>query len=88
MPLQLLHKQDVPSREGSAQDKNSPDRKQAQRHSFTLSERSVSYVPPFGVEVLCCAYAPDGQTFAVGASDGIVRIYGDDTKVNNRPKIM
>lgn len=36
---------------------------------------------PFGVEILCCAYSADANSFATGASDGIVRVYNDDTKV-------
>lgn len=48
------------------------------RSSFELSERQASYQPPIGVEVLCCAYAADGDIFAVGASDGVVRVYADD----------
>ncbi|CAM9570081.1 unnamed protein product [Sphacelaria rigidula] len=46
--------------------------------SFSTSERPSSYQSPIGVEVLCCAYAANGDNFAVGASDGIVRIYTDD----------
>lgn len=36
---------------------------------------------PIGVEVLCCAYSGDGDFFAVGASDGVVRVYNDSTRV-------
>ena len=36
---------------------------------------------PIGVEVLCCAFSPDGDLFAVGASDGVVRVYNDSTRV-------
>ncbi|CAM9300076.1 unnamed protein product, partial [Discosporangium mesarthrocarpum] len=34
----------------------------------------------FGVQVLCCAYARDGKTFAAGASDSLIRVYDDNTK--------
>lgn len=40
---------------------------------------------PIGVEVLCCAFSGDGEFFAVGASDGVVRVYNDSTRVR-RPK--
>lgn len=36
---------------------------------------------PIGVEVLCCAFSGDGEFFAVGASDGVVRVYSDNTRV-------
>lgn len=37
-----------------------------------------------GVEVLCCAFSGDGEFFAVGASDGVVRVYSDTTRVRER----
>lgn len=36
---------------------------------------------PIGVEVLCCAFSGDGEHFAVGASDGVVRVYDDSRRV-------
>ncbi|CAN0208705.1 unnamed protein product, partial [Hapterophycus canaliculatus] len=35
---------------------------------------------PIGVEALCCAFSGDGEFFAVGASDGVVRVYSDNTR--------
>ncbi|CAN0007838.1 unnamed protein product [Pylaiella littoralis] len=42
-------------------------------------EEDVGEVP-IGVEVLCCAFSGDGELFAVGASDGVVRVYSDSTR--------
>lgn len=36
---------------------------------------------PIGAEVLCCAFSGDGEVFAVGASDGVVRVYDDSRRV-------
>ena len=36
---------------------------------------------PVDTEVLCCAYACTGQVFALGLSDGVVKVYDDNTKV-------
>lgn len=44
-------------------------------------EKDVDEVP-IGVEVLCCAFSADGEFFAVGASDGVVRVYSDSTRVS------
>ncbi|CAN0317356.1 unnamed protein product, partial [Scytosiphon promiscuus] len=33
-----------------------------------------------GAEVLCCAFSSDGDFFAAGASDGVLRVYSDNTR--------
>lgn len=71
--LQLLHSQEIDQQGGVE------NLAQHIRSSLTVSEREDSCQPPLlGVEVLCCAYAADGDIFAIGASDGVVRIYADD----------
>lgn len=82
---------DSPGREEKAEER----KEEGARRSSTPGTRRLSLHPkqerpkdeegdieiPIGVEVLCCAFSGDGEFFAVGASDGVVRVYNDSTRV-------
>lgn len=74
---QLLHTQALEKKDANPKDSQDVP----QDDSPKASLRSPLRLHRIGTEVLCCAYTRNGDTFAVGASDGIVRVYSDDSKV-------
>lgn len=73
---QLLHQRGLLAEGG-----HSPGREEEKGGDFAEDYNNHRVWAPFEVEALCCAYSGDGQLFAVGASDGVVRVYSDSTKV-------
>lgn len=96
---QILHRQAVPPPDEEAYPEN-PGREEKEEQkkedgaSTRLSLHREQAKPvdeedieiPIGVEVLCCAFSGDGEFFAVGASDGVVRVYNDSTRVRKISK--
>ncbi|CAM9619385.1 unnamed protein product [Ectocarpus sp. 4 AP-2014] len=74
----VLHKQAVPPEDSNSQG-GTGDGDEAQEKGGA-SKRDDNIEIPIGVEVLCCAFSSDGEFFAVGASDGVVRVYSDTTR--------
>eukprot|EP00752_Nemacystus_decipiens_P010899 g9687.t1 len=77
-----------PAREAKTEEDHAdagPARRRGSGLSFHPEQREKPAVEqdieiPVGVEVLCCAFSGDGEFFAVGASDGVVRVYNDSTR--------
>lgn len=80
--MQVLHKQAVPPEDASSRS-GAGDGDEAEEKGGA-SKRDEDIEIPIGVEVLCCAFSGDGEYFAVGASDGVVRVYSDTTRVRHR----
>lgn len=80
--IQLLHRQALhEGGENSYLGEYKGEEKEGGRRSSVSLQGGEYYNAPLEVEVLCCAYCRDGSFFAVGASDGVVRVYNDSTKV-------
>lgn len=79
---QVLHQQAVPPEDSNSRG-GAGDGDEAEEKG-EASKRDDDIEIPIGVEVLCCAFSSDGEFFAVGASDGVVRVFNDTTRVRDR----